>query len=390
MALISELKRRNVFRVALLYLVAGWVMLQVAQLLEGVLKLPDWTPRLVLGLLLLGLPIALIFSWVYELTPEGLKREHEVDRNRSATATTARKLDLMVGALLVLAIGMLAYDRFTGRVTVVPGAASTTAASPGSPVARARSGPASIAVLPFVNMSEDKANDYFSDGLTEELLNVLAKVPGLRVIARTSSFAFKGKSPTIADVAQALGVDHVLEGSVRKSGDRVRITAQLIRASDSSHLWSETYDRTLKDVFAIQDEISGQVVDALKVQLLGKENASPELGGTSNSQAYETYLQGLYELNKGTKQQTLVAALAELRPRRCPGPALRPCALGPRAHADPARPPTGSSPSTRASSGRVRRRRLPSRSSPGSRRPGCHSATSPRRSISTSTPRRST
>jgi TolB-like protein/Tfp pilus assembly protein PilF len=307
MSLISELKRRNVIRVALLYLVAGWVILQVGQLLFDVLKLPDWTSRLVLGLLLLGFPLALIFSWVYELTPEGLKREHQVDRNQAITNATARKLDLMVGVLLVVAIGMLALDRYADGDRSADRAAAPAATS--AP-ARAPSGPASIAVLPFVNMSDDQANDYFSDGLSEELLNVLAKVQGLRVIARTSSFAFKGKDVTIADVAKALGVDHVLEGSVRKSGDRVRITAQLIRAADSSHLWSETYDRTLEDVFAIQDEISGEVVDALKVRLLGQDTLKAEVGGTTNARAYEAYLQGLYSVNQGQQEVTLRKALA--------------------------------------------------------------------------------
>jgi TolB-like protein/Tfp pilus assembly protein PilF len=311
MSLISELKRRNVIRVALLYLVAAWVILQVSQLLFDVLKLPDWTSRLVLGLLVLGFPLALIFSWVYELTPEGLKREHEVDRNQSITAGTARKLDVVVGALLVVAIGMLAFDRYAGRERSAGGAESRAAPAAAPAPLQARSGPASIAVLPFVNMSDDKANDYFSDGLSEELLNVLAKVQGLRVIARTSSFAFKGKDATIADVAKALGVDHVLEGSVRKSGDRVRITAQLIRTADSSHLWSETYDRTLQDVFAIQDEISGQVADALKVRLLGQNASKAEVGGTTSARAYETYLQGLYSVNQGEKEATLRKALAE-------------------------------------------------------------------------------
>jgi len=310
MSLISELKRRNVIRVALLYLVAAWVILQVAELLFDVLKLPDWTSRLVLGLLILGFPLSLIFSWVYELTPEGLKREHEIDRNQSITHATARKLDVMVGVLLVVAIGMLVFDRYVERKPAQVTADAQTAAPSVAPP-RARSGPASIAVLPFVNMSDDKANDYFSDGLSEELLNVLAKVQGLRVIARTSSFAFKGKDATIADVAKALGVDHVLEGSVRKSGDRVRITAQLIRTADSSHLWSETYDRTLQDVFAIQDEISGEVVDALKVRLLDQNASNAEVGGTTNARAYEAYLQGLYSANQGEREATLRKALAE-------------------------------------------------------------------------------
>ena len=205
---------------------------------------------------MLGFPLALIFSWVYELTPEGLKREHEVDRNQSVTAATARKLNVVVGVLLVVAIGMLVFDRYVEREASASVKADAQTGAPSVAPTRARTGPASIAVLPFVNMSDDKANEYFSDGLTEELLNVLAKVPGLRVIARTSSFAFKGKDATIAEVSHALDVAHVLEGSVRKAGDRVRITAQLIRAADSSHLWSETYDRTLQDIFAIQDEIS--------------------------------------------------------------------------------------------------------------------------------------
>src|SRR6188474_1047598 len=161
MSLISELKRRNVFRVALLYLVAGWVILQVSQLLFDVLKLPDWTSRLVLGLLMLGFPLALIFSWVYELTPEGLKREHEIDRNQSVTHATARKLDMVVGALLVVAIGMLAFDRYADRERTAGGTVDSRTATPSAAVAppRARTGPASIAVLPFVNMSADKAND---------------------------------------------------------------------------------------------------------------------------------------------------------------------------------------------------------------------------------------
>jgi TolB-like protein len=167
----------------------------------------------------------------------------------------------------------------------------------------------SIAVLPFVNMSDDKANEYFSDGLTEELLNVLADVQGLRVIARTSSFAYKGKDATIADVARDLNVDNVLEGSVRKAGVRVRITTQLIRAADSSHLWSQTYDRDVEDIFAVQDEISKEVVDALKVRLLRTDTVQ-ETGGTQKPDAYEAYLQGRFQKNKGESEDTLKAALA--------------------------------------------------------------------------------
>ena len=313
MSFLSELKRRNVIRVAVLYGVASWVLLQVGDLLFGVLGVPAWGVRLLLGLLLLGFPLALIFAWVYELTPEGLKRENEVDRAASVTAHTARRLDLLVIALLVVAIGLVAADRFLSRrdAASTPSIAASPASAPALGAGtQAAVAAVSIAVLPFVNMSEDKANEYFSDGLTEELLNVLANVQGMRVIARTSSFSYKGKEVKISDVARDLNVDNVLEGSVRKSGNKVRITTQLIRASDSSHLWSETYDRDLNDIFKVQDEISGQVVDALKVRLLRADSSSPEIGGTRVSAAYESYLKGRFLKNQGEGETTLKDALA--------------------------------------------------------------------------------
>jgi TolB-like protein/Tfp pilus assembly protein PilF len=313
MSFISELKRRNVFRVAVLYGVASWVLLQVGDLLFGVLGVPPWGIRLLLGLLLLGFPLALIFAWVYELTPDGLKREAEVDPIASVTAHTARRLDLLVIVLLVAAIGLVAADRFlnhrdaAAKSSVAASQVPSPALASGTTAAAAA---VSIAVLPFVNMSEDKANEYFSDGLTEELLNVLANVQGMRVIARTSSFSYKGKEVKISDVARDLNVDNVLEGSVRKSGNKVRITTQLIRASDSSHLWSETYDRDLNDIFRVQDEISGQVVDALKVRLLRADASAPEVGGTKVSAAYEAYLKGRFLKNQGEGEESLKGALA--------------------------------------------------------------------------------
>jgi TolB-like protein/Tfp pilus assembly protein PilF len=311
MSFFSELKRRNVMRVAVLYGVASWVLLQVGDLLFGALGVPAWGIRLLLGLLLLGFPLTLIFAWVYELTPEGLKREHEVTPDASVTAQTAKRLDLLVIVLLVAAICLVAADRFLGRGPPAPSKIATVQYSvPGPAGAQASSSTVSIAVLPFVNMSDDKSNEYFSDGLTEELLNVLANVPGMRVIARTSSFAYKGKEVKISDVAHDLNVDNVLEGSVRKAGNRVRITTQLIRASDSSHLWSETYDRDLNDIFKVQDEISGEVVDALKVRLLKGAESQSEVGGTRLAGAYEAYLRGRFERNKGNAEPTLRAALA--------------------------------------------------------------------------------
>ena len=307
MPLVAELKRRNVIRVAMFYGVAAWVLLQVGDLLFGALGVPGWGLKLLLGLLVLGFPLALIFAWVYELTPDGLKREREVDRSASITGRTAAKLNVLIAVLLVVAIGLMLADRFLGGR---PAATVQSAPAAASPPAGIASTAVSIAVLPFVNMSDDKANEYFSDGLTEELLNVLANVQGLRVIARTSSFAYKGKDVKIADVARELDVEHVLEGSVRKAGNRVRITSQLIRASDSSHLWSETYDRDLNDIFAVQDEISGHVVDALKIRLLPSAGPGPDTGGTSVPGAYEAYLRGRYQKNLGEAEATLRAALA--------------------------------------------------------------------------------
>lgn len=271
MSFLAELRRRNVFRVAVLYLVAAWLILQVADLLGPVLALPDWSIRLVLLLLLLGFPLTLIFSWVYELTPEGLKLEKTIDRTASITPVTGRRIDVLIVLLLVLAIAAVVADRLIPEW------------GPASPAFE------SVAVLPFVNMSGDEENEYFSDGLSEELLNLLAQIPELHVAARTSAFSFKGKEVTIPEVAAALNVNHVLEGSVRRSGDRVRITAQLIEAANGHHLWSKSYDRTLGDIFAVQDEIAAAVVAELELNLLGAH--TPEARPT-DPQAYALYLRG--------------------------------------------------------------------------------------------------
>ena len=280
MSFFTELKRRNVFRVALLYLVASWLIIQVADTGVSLLGLPEWTGRLVFLLLLIGLPLVVVFSWAYEITPEGLKREKEVERDVSITHETARKLNTAVIVLLLLAVGGMIADRLIPEQA--QDAPSVADASEGT-------GPTeqSIAVLPFVNMSADPENEYFSDGLSEELLNLLAKIPELQVAARTSAFSFKDSDAGISEIADTLNVAHVLEGSVRKSGDRIRITAQLIKGSDGYHLWSRTWDRTLIDVFAIQDEIAAAVVHALKVTLLGElPHAS-----VTDTRAYELFQQ---------------------------------------------------------------------------------------------------
>ena len=315
----AELKRRNVIRVSLLYAVTGWVLLQIADILFGLLDVPGWGLRLVLGLLLLGFPLVVIFSWVFEMTPEGLKREKEIDRTQSVTSNTGRKIDRLIIFGLVAIVAVLLADRVlfmtdsdddTQLAEQSPTAAVTGVGDDDNPVQDTDGDPQqkSIAVLPFVNMSGDEENEYFSDGLTEELLNLLAKVDGLRVSSRTSSFAFKGKDSSLPSVARELNVANILEGSVRKSGTTVRITAQLIDVETDSHLWSESYDRKLDDIFAIQDEIAHAVVNALKVQLLESGEVSAQAPRETSTDAYLLYLRGryTYELGRDTDDTDLI------------------------------------------------------------------------------------
>ena len=284
MSFVAELKRRNVIRMAGLYLVGSWLITQIAGTLLPGFEAPQWVFRVIVMLLAVGFVPTLVFAWVYEITPEGIKRESQIEPHESITSHTGRRIDRAILTLLAFAIVMFAVDRFVivPRREAARDAAprielSTAAPQQATAVGKSEPVPGipeiesdpSIAVLPLVNMSEDKANEFFSDGISEELLNLLAKVPKLRVIARTSSFAFKGKEISIPEIARELHVASVLEGSVRKSADKVRITAQLIRASDGSHLWSDTYDRTLDDIFKVQDEIAAAVVAQLKIKLLG-------------------------------------------------------------------------------------------------------------------------
>ena len=278
----GELKRRNVVRVAIAYVFVAWLLLQVSDTLVPALHLPEWIHSAVALLLILGFPISLLFAWAFELTPDGIKKEAEVERDTSITRSTGRKLDYTIMAVLACAVLFFVYDKF-----------GTTPASESAGVqgSEETSLVASIAVLPFVNMSGDADNEYFSDGLSEELLNLLAKIPEMRVAARTSSFSFKDRPEIkVAEIARELNVAHVLEGSVRRSGDQIRITAQLIDAETGFHLWSETYDRELENIFATQDEIAANVTDALKVTLLG---SVPNVRET-DPRAYELFLEGQY------------------------------------------------------------------------------------------------
>jgi adenylate cyclase len=294
--LLQELQRRNVFRVAIGYVVSSWLLVQVADLVLENIGSPDWVMQTIMLLLALGFPVVVFFSWAYEVTPEGLKRESEVDRSQSITHVTGRKLDRAIVAVLVIALAYFAFDKFVlgprRDAELVQGMQQAV-----SDQARAESkvtaeSDASIAVLPFVNMSSDAEQEYFSDGLSEELLNLLAKIPELRVIGRTSSFQFKGKNEDLRVIGEKLGVANILEGSVRKSGDTIRVTAQLISAADGAHLWSDTFDRNLDDIFKVQDEIAGSVVETLKLKLLGR--AVVQRNTPKNSEAYDLYLRGHY------------------------------------------------------------------------------------------------
>ncbi|MCZ6827543.1 MAG: hypothetical protein O7D88_08585, partial [Gammaproteobacteria bacterium] len=282
---LTELRRRNVLRVAFVYLVAAWLILQVADLIVPILGVPEWSSKLIFLLLILGFPISLILAWAFEMTPEGLKKEKDVDRSESITHETGRRIDFVIIGALVLALVYSIYFKDPD-----PDAAADTAI----PVPAA-DGTHSIAVLPLVNMSSDPETDYFSDGLAEELLNLLSKVDALRVAARTSSFVYKGADQNIQKIGAELGVGHILEGSVRRAGNRVRVTTQLIDVADGFHLWSETYDRELTDIFALQDEIAAAVVKALRIELLDEEIAPERVA--INPAAYDLFLRGRGELN---------------------------------------------------------------------------------------------
>jgi len=296
MSFFAELKRRNVIRMAILYLVASWVLLQLTDVLSSLLPVPEWTGSLVVLLLALGFAPALIFAWVFEMTPEGLRRERDVERGQSITAETGGKLNRAIAVLLVIAIAGLAVDRMIPERDAGE-AASAVQQEPVQPPAT-DAGPAgaesglSIAVLPFADLSPAQDQQYFADGISEELLNVLVRVEDLQVASRTSSFAYRGSNLNITRLAAELGVGHVLEGSVRKDGNRVRITAQLIEARTDRHLWSETFDRDLVDIFAIQDDIANDIVAALKgkLGLDTAERAVKVVAATENLDAYQLYL----------------------------------------------------------------------------------------------------
>ncbi len=291
----GELKRRNVVRVAIAYAIVSWLILQLADVVLDNIEAPNWVFQAILLLLIIGFPVALIFAWAYELTPEGLKKEKDVDRTESITHITGRKLDFAIIGVLLVALAVFAVERFV----LQPDRAPATDAPQEIVTTEVQQ---SIAVLPFVNMSADPEQEYFSDGIAEEILNGLAKVPGLRVVARTSAFSFKGQNIDIREVGETLNANHVLEGSVRKAGDRLRITAQLISVDDGYHLWSETYNRQMDDIFAIQEEIARAVVSELEVTLGLTDDTSLVRQGTTNTEAYNWLLRGNYYIGRQSSE----------------------------------------------------------------------------------------
>ncbi len=276
----SELRRRRVIRVVVVYVIVGWVIIEVAATMLPGLNLPGWTVTFVIALVVLGFPAAVVMAWLFDLGPNGAMRTPAI--NPSPLPTTA----------VDTATPLAARDPVAAHSAHAAGTAATPHPEAPQPPSRSNPGHRSIAVLPFVNMSGAPDNEYFSDGISEEILNLLCKLPQLKVASRTSAFAFKGKEASIPAVARELNVGTVLEGSVRRAGDRVRITAQLIDADSDTHLWSETYDREMKDVFAIQDDIAHSIVKALQVTLTPKERRAMQFVATSDPEAYDYYLRG--------------------------------------------------------------------------------------------------
>ena len=297
MSLFSELKRRNVIRMAGLYLVGAWLLTQVVSTVLPMFGAAEWLPRSIVLLLVIGFVPALIFSWVFELTPEGLKRDEEVTPEQSIAPQTARRMDRMIIAGLLLALGYFAFDKFVLTARREAAQSHPTIARNESAVT---ANSKSIAVLPFDNLSEDKTNAYFAEGVQEEILTRLAKVADLKVISRTSTQRFKSAPADLRDIAKQLGVMNILEGSVQKAGDQVRVNVQLINAVTDAHLWADIYDRKLTDIFVVESEIAKTIADTLRAKLTGSEQTAITKAPTANNEAYELYLKGRFFWNKRT------------------------------------------------------------------------------------------
>jgi TolB-like protein/Flp pilus assembly protein TadD len=293
----AELKRRNVYKVAVAYAVVGWLLIQAASIILPTFEAPPWILKVVIFVLIIGFPVALIFAWAFELTPEGLKRTEDVDVTESMTRRTGRKLDFLIIAVLLVVIAALIFQRL----------------HPTAPPPRSNIPEKSVAVLPFENRSEDKANAYFADGIQDEILTRLAKIADLKVISRTSTQHYKSAPENLPEIARQLGVAHIVEGSVQKSGDSVRVNVQLIKAANDSHLWADTFDRKLTDIFSVESEVAKAIADQLSAKLTGEEEQVIAAKPTDNIEAYEAYLRGLAYSLKPLTTANLLGAQKYLR-----------------------------------------------------------------------------
>ena len=317
--LLAELRRRNVIRMAGLYLVGAWLVTQVSGTVLPMFGAPEWLPRSIVVLLLIGFVPTLIFSWIYELTPDGLKRDAEVKPEESIAPQTARRMDRMIIAVLIIALVYFAIDKFMlapqrGATPVAPvaedkaGGAKPVSADTAVPATAAAVSEKSIAVLPFESLSEEKANAYFAEGIQDQILTLLSKIGTLHVVSRTSTMQFASHPENLPEIAKKLGVATILEGSVQKAGNKVRINVQLIRAQGDEHLWAETYDRALDDIFGVQGEVAGAIADKLGATLSRGARAEVTAVPTHNAVAYDAYLRGVALFRQGSDITRLIAS----------------------------------------------------------------------------------
>lgn len=294
---LAELQRRNVYKVAVAYGVVSWLLIQIATQIFPFFEIPAWAVRLIILLLALGFPVALVLAWAYELTPEGVRRTEEIAPGRSISRPTSRTLDFVIIGVLVIVVAVLAYQRYGAGKPLSPGIPEK-----------------SIAVLPFENRSEEKANAYFADGVQDEILTRLSKISDLKVISRTSTQHYKSAPENMRSIARDLGVAYILTGSVQKRGDAVRVNVQLIKASTDSHLWADSFDRKLTDIFLVESEVAKAIADQLRAKLTGQEEKLIAAKPTDNPEAYDAYLRGLaFTLKAATTSANALGAQKHLR-----------------------------------------------------------------------------
>jgi adenylate cyclase len=293
----AELKRRNVYKVAVAYAVVSWLLLQAASIFLPAFDAPPWVMKIFIIVIIFGFPVALIFSWAFEITPEGIKFESEISPNESITRRTGRKIVGITAVLAVIAVGLMLFQVVRSKSTSTPRPASGELRR-GEQSEAATVPNKSIAVLPFDNLSRDPDNAYFAEGVQDEILTRLAKVADLKVISRTSTQHFKSTPDNLPQIAKQLGVAHILEGSVQKASDQVRVNVQLINALTDAHLWADTYDRKLTDIFAVESEIAKTIAETLQAKITGSEKSSIAKAPTANPEAYELYLKGRFFWNK--------------------------------------------------------------------------------------------